>query len=234
MAGVAIFPTFGAIYYWVPKMWGRLLHEGWGKVSFWTMFVGFNLAFFPMHLLGLLGMTRRIYTYQPGLGWTGDNLTSTIGAFLLAVGILITFVNWVWSQRHGEPAGRNPWGADTLEFATSSPPAEYDFETIPQVRSLHPVWDQPELAASHQTPEAGGRTLVSGHDVLSTSLLDATPEAVVKLPKDTLWPFALSIALTLFFYGALVRIVGLAVAGGAFTVITFFGWMWPRGSTQET
>jgi cytochrome c oxidase subunit 1/cytochrome c oxidase subunit I+III len=234
MAGVAIFPTFGALYYWVPKMWGRLLDERWGKVSFWLMFVGFNLAFFPMHILGLLGMPRRAYTYQAGLGWTGWNAAETVGAVVMAIGIGVTFVNWVWALRRGALAGRDPWHADTLEWATTSPPPEYDFETIPEVRSLHPVWDQPELQAGHQTPEQGGRPLASGHQVLSTSLLDATPEAVVTLPKDSLWPFAVAVALMAFFYGALVRIPAFAALGGAATVITFLGWMWPRGSTQET
>jgi cytochrome c oxidase subunit 1/cytochrome c oxidase subunit I+III len=152
----------------------------------------------------------------------------------MAIGIGVTFVNWVWALRRGALAGRDPWHADTLEWATTSPPPEYDFETIPEVRSLHPVWDQPELQAGHQTPEQGGRPLASGHQVLSTSLLDATPEAVVTLPKDSLWPFAVAVALMAFFYGALVRIPAFAALGGAATVITFLGWMWPRGSTQET
>jgi cytochrome c oxidase subunit 1/cytochrome c oxidase subunit I+III len=233
MAGVAIFPAFGAVYYWGPKIWGRMLHDGWGKVSFWLMFIGFNLAFFPMHILGILGMPRRIYTYQGRLGWDGYNMWETIGTFIMGVGILVTIFNWVWSRKHGESAGNDPWQADTLEWATESPPPDYDFETIPEVRSLHPVWDQPELQTGPQPPERGGRPLAAGHRVLSTSMLDAQPEAVVDMPHESLWPFGLTVGLMLFFYGALTRFAILAGVGGALTVITLVGWVWPREQTQE-
>src|SRR5256886_3103400 len=133
MVGAAIFALFGALYYWLPKMTGRMLHDRAGKWSFWTMFVGFNLAFFPMHILGLLGQPRRTYTYPAHVGWEASNLLSTLGAFLLAVGILVTILNWVWSLRHGEPAGNDPWDGDTLEWATTSPPPAYNFATIPTV-----------------------------------------------------------------------------------------------------
>jgi cytochrome c oxidase subunit 1/cytochrome c oxidase subunit I+III len=233
MAGVAIFPVLAAIYYWGPKIWGRMLHEGWGTVSFWLVFVGFNLAFFPMHLLGLLGMPRRIYTYQAGLGWDSYNLVETIGTFIMGIGILTSFINWAWSLRHGERAPNDPWNSETLEWATSSPPPDYDFETIPEVRSLHPTWDQPDLKDGSQPPEQGGRPLAEGHRVLATSLLDATPEAIVDMPHDSLWPFFLAVSLTLFFYGALVRIPIFAAVGGAAAAISVIGWIWPRGQTQE-
>lgn len=233
MAGAAIFPVLAALYYWGPKIWGRLLNERWGKASFWLVFLGFNLTFFPMHIVGLLGMPRRTYTYASGLGWTSYNFLETIGAFLMGVGILVCFVNWFYSVRRGEPAGNDPWRSDTLEWSTSSPPPEYDFETIPQVRSLHPTWDQPELVDG-QAPELGGRPLASGHHVLATSMLDATPEAVVDLPHHSLWPFVMSVGLTTFFYGALVRLGLFAAFGGAVTLISLAGWFWPRGQTQET
>ncbi|MFN2613704.1 MAG: cbb3-type cytochrome c oxidase subunit I, partial [Actinomycetota bacterium] len=233
MAGVAIFPAFAAIYYWGPKIWGKLLHDGWGKVSFWLMFIGFNLTFFPMHLLGLLGMPRRIYTYQQGLGWDGYNLWETIGTFLMGTGILVTVFNWAWARRHGQDAGNDPWHAETLEWATTSPPPEYDFETIPEVHGLHPVWDQPELRDGAQPPELGGRPLASGHRILSTSMLDATPEAVIDLPKESLWPLWLTVGLTVLSYAALAQLAVLAVASGAFCLISIVGWLWPRGQTQE-
>ncbi|TML74979.1 MAG: hypothetical protein E6G04_13020, partial [Actinobacteria bacterium] len=120
MGGVALFPTLAALYYWGPKIWGRKLDEHWGKISFWLTFIGFNLAFFPMHILGAIGMPRRTYTYASHLGWDNWNLVETIGTFIMGVGILITIVNVVRSARHGEPAGNDPWDADTLEWATSS------------------------------------------------------------------------------------------------------------------
>jgi cytochrome c oxidase subunit I+III len=178
-------------------------------------------------------MPRRIYTYQAGLGWDSYNLVETIGTFIMGIGILISFINWFWSIRHGERAGNDPWNSETLEWATSSPPADYDFETIPEVRSLHPTWDQPELKDGKQPPELGGRPLAEGHRVLATSLLDATPEAIVDMPHDSIWPFILAVSLTLFFYGALTRIAIFAAVGGAATAISVLGWIWPRGQTQE-
>ena len=233
MGGVALFPTLAALYYWGPKIWGRKLDEHWGKISFWLTFVGFNLAFFPMHILGAIGMPRRTYTYASHLGWDNWNLGETIGTFIMGVGILITIVNVVRSARHGEPAGNDPWDADTLEWATSSPPPDYDFETIPEVRSLHPMWDQPELKTGAQPPEMGGRPLAEGHRVLATSLLDAKPEAVVDMPHESMWPFVLTVGLMGFFYGALTRIAVVAVLGGFLSLVSVVGWIWPRGQTQE-
>jgi cytochrome c oxidase subunit 1/cytochrome c oxidase subunit I+III len=233
MGGVALFPTLAALYYWGPKIWGRLLDERRGKLSFWLTFIGFNLAFFPMHILGELGMSRRIYTYAAHLGWDNWNMTETIGTFIMGLGILLTIVNLIQAKRRGEPAGNDPWKADTLEWATTSPPPDYDFETIPEVHSLHPVWDQPELQKGAQPPELGGRTLAVGHRVLATSLLDAKPEAVVDMPHESLWPVALTAALMALFYGALARNVIVFAFGGVTSVISVLGWIWPRGQTQE-
>jgi heme/copper-type cytochrome/quinol oxidase subunit 1 len=234
MAGAAMFPVFAAIVYWSPKITGRLMHERWGKASFWLIFLGFNLAFFPMHILGLLGMPRRTWTYARGLGWSGYNLAESAGAAVLAIGIAVLAANWLWSIRRGPAAGNDPWGADTLEWATTSPPPHYDFEALPQVRSLHPVWDQPDLRDGAQPPHDGGRTLSSGHRVLATSMLDAEPEAVVDLPHESMWPFCMALALTAFFSGVLVRVAWLWVLGAGFTTFALLGWLWPRGQTQET
>src|SRR5205085_10920646 len=120
LIGGAVFPIFGGLHYWFPKMSGRMLNERMALLTFVVMFVGFNLAFFPMHLSGLLGMPRRVYTYQPGLGWDGLNLLSTIGAYVLGLGILAFMVNAVRSLRGGQSAGDNPWAGGTLEWATTS------------------------------------------------------------------------------------------------------------------
>jgi heme/copper-type cytochrome/quinol oxidase subunit 1 len=122
LIGANVFPVFAAFYYWLPKITGRLLSERLGRWNFWLMFIGFNLAFFPMHIVGLHGMPRRIATYQPGLGWDAANLLSTVGAYLLAIGVLVGVVNVVRSLRRGAPAGANPWLADTLEWSIPSPP----------------------------------------------------------------------------------------------------------------
>jgi cytochrome c oxidase subunit I+III len=234
LAGGVVFPMFGGLYYWGPKMLGRSLHEGWGQLSFWLMFAGFNLTFFPMHLSGLNGQPRRIYTYEPGTGWGTDNLLMAVGVIVLAIGVAITFVNWVWARNHGEPAGNDPWDSETLEWTTTSPPPEYNFETIPTVRSREPVWDQRELLRGAQPPEDGGRPLAEVHATLSTSVSDAEPEAIVHMPHESPWPFSLTLALMVVFYGALASSWGLAAAGGVAAAGAFAGWFWPRGETQET
>ena len=234
LVGGAAFPMFAGLYHWGPKMLGRRLDERWGKISFWLMFVGFNLAFFPMHIMGLLGQPRRVYTYPPGLGWDLPNLLSTVGVFVFAVGILITFANWFWARRYGEVADDDPWGAETLEWATTSPPPEYNFATIPTVRSRQPAWDQLDLRGGAQPPEAGGRPLADGHTTLSTSLADAEPQAIVHMPHASPWPFFLTLALTLAFYGFLFSSWGLAVVGAVASAGGLMGWLWPRGQTQET
>jgi cytochrome c oxidase subunit I+III len=234
LVGGAVFPMFAGLYYWLPKMTGRMLGERMGKWSFWWMFVGFNLAFFPMHISGLLGMPRRTYTYQPGLGWDIWNLVSTIGAFVFGVGALLTFWNWWRSRRHGAPAGNDPWHGDTLEWATTSPPPEYNFEAIPEVRSREPVWDQPELRDGFQPPELGGRPLADGHLTLSTGLLDAEPEAIVHMPHASSWPLWLTVGLLVLSFGVLTGNIALLVAGVVGSVAGMAGWFCPRGETQET
>ena len=146
--GGSVFGIFGGIYYWFPKMTGRLLGDRLGQVQFWLMMVGVNLTFFPMHLLGLLGMPRRIYTYPDNLGWNLDNLLATIGAFIIAASVLVFLWNLFVSLGNGQKAGNDPWDAFTLEWDTSSPPVHYNFLTIPTVRSRRPFYDKknPDIA----------------------------------------------------------------------------------------
>ena len=141
--GGSVFAIFAGLYYWIPKMSGRMLNERLAQVQFWLMLIGMNLAFFPMHILGLLGMPRRQYTYKPDLGWNDLNFISTIGAFILGVAVLVFLWNFFQSLvfRRGAVATSDPWDAFTLEWDTSSPPAAYNFETIPTVRSRRPFYD---------------------------------------------------------------------------------------------
>ncbi|MFL5662335.1 MAG: cytochrome c oxidase subunit I [Ktedonobacteraceae bacterium] len=146
--GGSVFGIFGGIYYWFPKMTGRLLGDRLGQVQFWLMMIGVNLTFFPMHLLGLLGMPRRIYTYPDNLGWNLDNLLASIGAFIIAASVLVFLWNLFVSLSNGQKAGDDPWDAFTLEWDTSSPPVHYNFLTIPTVRSRRPFYDKknPDIA----------------------------------------------------------------------------------------
>jgi cytochrome c oxidase subunit 1 len=141
IVGAILFSTFGAFYYWFPKMSGKMYNETLGKLHFWLFLIGFHLTFDFMHIPGLLGMPRRIYTYEPGRGWDTLNLIVTIGVFFQAAGILVFVINLLWSYFHGETAGSDPWDAWTLEWSTSSPPPAYNFASIPEIRSRRPLWD---------------------------------------------------------------------------------------------
>ena len=146
--GGSVFGIFAGTYYWFPKMTGKLLNERLGQIQFWLMLIGVNLTFFSMHILGLLGMPRRIYTYPTGLGWDDLNLLQTFGAFMLGTAIMVFFWNLIVTLRNGEDAGSDPWNAFTLEWDTTSPPVHYNFATIPTVRSRRPFYDKknPDIA----------------------------------------------------------------------------------------
>jgi cytochrome c oxidase subunit I len=160
----SVFGIFAGLYYWFPKMSGRLLSEGLGKLSFWLMFVGFNVTFLIQHSAGLSGMPRRVYDYPEGIGWSGYNLVSTIGSFILGIGVLVTLVNVLLSVKRGRVAGNDPWKANTLEWFTPSPPPENNFDVLPRVRSVEPMKDirrevqrgSGEVAGTVSQPVASG------------------------------------------------------------------------------
>ena len=225
LAGSSVFALFAAIYYWFPKMSGRLLSETLGRLSFWVMVVGFNLAFFPMHLAGLLGMPRRIYTYQAGLGLALPNLLSTIGGALFAIGVAISLWNFWRSRSFGAPAGNNPWGADSLEWAATSPPQDYNFARIPIISGRNPLWD------GGVTP---GPAFDEARLTSRTSALDATLEQAIELPEDNLWTLVISVTLLVFFSSILVRWYWPAIISAGLTLISLAGWMWPTRKILET
>lgn len=230
--GAVVFPIFGALYYWIPKMTGRMLNERLGRISFWIMFVGFNVAFLPMSILGLLGMPRRVYTYPSGLGWDTLNLISTIGGFAFAFGVLLTFWNIFVSRRRGEPAGPDPWGADSLEWATSSPPPDFNFAAIPIVQSRHPLWDQrplPVAASGEGATEAFGPDGARRRTTPFTTGLEAEPEATMTIPEETAFPFVMALGLAVLVGSLLVTTILGAAVGVAILGVAFLRWTWRMG-----
>ncbi len=141
IVGGILFTTFGAFYYWFPKVSGKMYNEALGRLHFWLFLIGFHLTFDFMHVPGILGMPRRIYTYEPGRGWDIWNLIVTIGVLFQAAGILVFLFNLLWSCVRGEVAGSDPWDAWTLEWSTTSPPPLYNYAVIPTVKSRRPLWD---------------------------------------------------------------------------------------------
>ncbi len=224
LVGANMFPVFAAFYYWLPKITGRMMDEYLGKWSFWVMFIGFNLAFFPMHIAGLNGMPRRIYTYPPGYGLDGVNALSTIGAYILALGILISIINLFISVRSGRIAGKNPWNADTLEWDTESPPPPYGSIHIPTVVSRHPLWDEHD--ETHDP--TGERILDQGRLTLATSALDAVPNAISRMPEDTIAPLLLAMAMFVFFIALVFQAMWLTLAGAVAIMLVSFYWLWPE------
>jgi cytochrome c oxidase subunit I len=235
LIGWNLFAVLGALYHWFPKMSGRMLDEKFGKISFWLIFIGFNVAFFPMHIIGLLGMPRRVYTYSADMGWSTLNLITSIGAFVLAFGLLLTLINVIRSRSAGKVAGANPWDADTLEWTTSSPPPPYNFVVIPTVSSRSPLWED-RLGIEEEKRSTPNRGLVLDHgkETLGTTMLDAVPDVIVKMPEDSLAPILLSLALAALFSTMMLEAWWwLAASALAILIITVF-WLWPQRALGET
>jgi cytochrome c oxidase subunit 1/cytochrome c oxidase subunit I+III len=233
LIGINVFPVVGATYMWFPKFTGRLMDERLGRWNFWTMFVGFNIAFLPMHLTGLWGMPRRVYTYPAGLGWDMLNLVSTIGSFIFALGVLL-FVWNVWkSRRSGAPAGPNPWDGYTLEWSVPSPPPPYNFDVIPTIVSRHPLWEA-RLDESEARSNLGeGLILDEGKQTLATTPLDAEPERILQMPGDTMIPFFLTLAMSVLFIGLLLRLWLVTGVGGLACVVCILLWLWPDARLHQ-
>ncbi|WP_373987387.1 cbb3-type cytochrome c oxidase subunit I [Duganella sp. BuS-21] len=228
LIGGLVFPMFGALYYWMPLVNGHQLSERLGRWVFGLMFGGMNLAFFPMHLTGLLGMPRRVYTYSPEMGWKLLNLVSSIGAFILALGVLLFMIDAVRTLRKPERRHGNPWQAPTLEWLHAE---DYATRSIPDVRSREPLWDHPQLP---QEVEAGAHWLPGSatgrRETIVTSPVAARPLYVQVLPGDSWWPFAAAIGTAGFFLLLTVELALAAWACGLVAVASVLAWMWQSDS----
>jgi cytochrome c oxidase subunit 1 len=226
LIGGAVFPLFGMLHYWFPKMTGYMLNERLGHTAFWGLFIGFNLTFFPMHQLGLYGMPRRIYTYSAGLGWELLNLLATLGAVLMMLSMVVLLANVIQAFRRRVPAGDNPWDASTLEWATTSPPPAYNFHPLPTVSSRDPLWDEPD-----KNPVIVGVPSDS-RDILITTVLDAEADHLTESPYPSVWPFHTSLAVTALFIGSIFTpwaVVWFAVP----VSVALVKWFWPSGIEAE-
>jgi cytochrome c oxidase subunit I len=230
--GAAVFPILGGMYYWFPKVTGRMYHEGLAKASFWVAFVGTALTFFPMHMLGLLGMTRRVYTYPSGLGWGAYNLSETVGAFILTAGLLMIAANLVYSRFRGPAAGPDPFGGGTLEWATTSPPPPYNFPVIPVVRSAYPNWDPEDREADRARLRRGELVFDEGHETPAATVVDAVPDEVLEMPSESPWPLALSVCVAGLFVMLLVRHFVVAGVFALLALLVLAAWHWKEPQEQ--
>lgn len=228
LIGGSVFPLLGAMYYWFPKMTGKMMNERMGKWNFWLTFIGFNVAFFPMHLAGLYGMPRRVYTYLPGLGWDTPNFISTVGAFILGIGVLLFVLNFFNSLRSGALAADNPWWGGTLEWATTSPPQPYNFARLTVVNSRYPVWDAPNALDSYVFKESLDR-----RETLGSTPLDAEPEMRVWLSNDSIIPFLAALVLTAQFISQMFNLWAVIFLSLVFLAL-LAAWFWPRGRELST
>ncbi len=226
LIGGAVFPLLGGIYYWFPKITGRMMSEALGKWSFWLIFLGFNLTFFPMHILGLEGMPRRIYTYQPDMPWHGLNLFVSASSLILVTGFILFFVDAIRSARFGAPAGENPWGAPTLEWATLSPPPSFNFLQIPVVEGSNPLWEQP-----NSLMVASGLCTVRRELIVST-VAAANPEARESSPRNSIWPFWAAVTTTVMLIASIFSRWAV-VWGSVLVAATLIGWFWPKGTPED-
>jgi cytochrome c oxidase subunit I+III len=224
--GAAVFPLLGGMYFWFPKVTGRMYDEPIAKVSFWLTFVGTALTFFPMHIVGLLGMPRRVYTYESGLGWTAYNLSETIGAFILAAGLCLIAANLIYSYVKAVPAGPNPFGAPTLEWTTSSPPPEYNFAVIPTVRSAYPAWDVDDREEDARKLAEGRMVLDEGHETPASTVRDGVLDEVLEMPSESPWPIVVALFLTLVFVLLLTTHYVAAGVMGGLAGLALAAWHW--------
>jgi cytochrome c oxidase subunit 1 len=204
--GGSVMAIFAGIYYWFPKITGRRLDERLGKIHFWTNLVALNVTFFPMHFAGLLGMPRRIYTYPHGLGFDAMNMASTIGALGIAVGVLAFVWNLIASWRHGAPAGDDPWGGATLEWAIPSPPPEHNFASIPQVHSRDPLWSRDADAIRREANTVRGP---------------------IHMPRGSFWPLVAALGITLLL-GGMVYGWWSGIPGLAILLLGVYSWAFQR------
>ncbi len=231
LVGGMLFPLVAGLYYWLPLTSGRMASPVVGRLGFWLTFVGFNLTFLFMHLTGLLGMPRRVYTFEQGLGWDGLNLLASFGGFIMAAGIALVVLDLLTHFRLGPPARQNPWRADTLEWSLDMPPAPYNFVSVPRVSSRHPLWQQPELP--DRIREGSLELADASHgwrETWGTDALSAEPRVRMHLPSNSWLPLWAALGLAVVCVALLVRAYPVALAGALAAAAALLRWSWVNGA----
>jgi cytochrome c oxidase subunit 1/cytochrome c oxidase subunit I+III len=226
--GGTILGLLAGIYYWFPKVTGRMYHEGVGKLSFWMTFVGTLVTFFPMHIVGILGMPRRNYTYPPGLGWTFLNALETVGAYVLGAGLVLIVANLALSLVKGERVGNDPWGGDTLEWATTSPPPPYNYAVIPTVSSPYAMWDREDREQDLRKLDRGEDLLERGHETPASTVQDADYDEILAMPPHSAWPPVAGLTLTGVFAMLLLHHFEIAAGFLVLGAIVLLRWHAPE------
>jgi cytochrome c oxidase subunit I len=231
--GGLVFGLFAGFYYWFPKVFGRMLDERLGKLNFWTMLIGFNLTFFPMHLLGIYGMPRRTYRYDAGLGWDTLNLLATIGGFLIALSVLMFIVNAIVSHQRGKVAGNDPWDGRTIEWQTTSPPPEYNFAEIPQIQSRDDFWHRKYV----EDDEGMLVALPSGGADTAATRAEAQSQPKIHMPSPSFYPLIAALGIVPLGYAAVFHhftyAFALLAAGALILAFGVYAWAIEPPTAEE-
>jgi cytochrome c oxidase subunit I+III len=234
LIGGMVFPLFAALYYWLPMVSGRKLSDRLGRWAFWLMFIGFNAAFLPMHLTGLRGMPRRVYTYSADLGWNTLNLITSVFSFVFAAGVLVALVDFVRHRRSGRPSGYNPWNAPSLEWLSGL--SGYGFRSIVPITSIYPLWEQEglkdeEIAGRGYLPDAPTRE----REALITGPITSEPEQILRLPGPGWTAFVAAVATAVVFTAMTLKLTAVGLVAAVVAAAAYLYWLWsmdrafPRG-----
>lgn len=234
LIGGMMFPVLAGACYWLPHFTGRMPSERIGTCAFWLIFIGFNVSFLPMHLTGLLGMPRRVFSYGPQAGWDTLNLVSSMGGFLQAIGFALFIVDIFLHQRLGRAAVRNPWNADTMEWAMPTPTPSYNFASLPEVNSRHPLWDNASLGVE----QAAGRHWLAApapgqRQTLSVDVINGKPQSVALLPGSTWLPLYAGVATAAFFVCFLFKLYAVSMVSAFLALLFFLRWAWEGGARDD-
>jgi cytochrome c oxidase subunit I+III len=227
LIGGAVFPLIAGLYYFYPMATGRMLSERLGRVAFWPVFIGFNLTFVPMHFTGLRGLPRRVYTYEPGLGFDTLNLLSSVGALLLAAGFLVVVWDVIRPKTHQPHAPRNPWNAGTLEWLSEMPPKSWGVRSVPEIDSRYPLWTQPRLI---EEVDAGRHYLSDAREgkreTLISTPIDAVPVQCLRVPGASFLPFWAAVFTGGVFILSTFHLWVSAAISGVLALGTIVAWTW--------